>query len=207
MILSEARRDVLTELINVGLGHAAGVLHTMIARPVRLEIPQVDLLTRAEIELGFTRRFGERISSVSLDFTGGFSGTATLVLPDASVNKLIAALHGLQWDPRGEPPQLPDEADRAGDLQEIGNVLINSVVGALSNSLKQQLVYSVPVAAQHTVHDLVGGELQGAPERMLVATTDFTIDSLHLDGSITLLFQVGSVEALMEALDTIGFGG
>jgi chemotaxis protein CheC len=206
MILSEARRDVLTELINVGLGHAAGVLHDMISRPVRLEVPQVDLLTRQEIELGFTRRFGERISSVSLDFSGGFSGKATLVLPDASVTKLVAALHGLEWDPRGEVPPLPEEADPVGDLQEIGNVLINSVIGALSNSFKQQLEYSVPMAVRHTVHDLVSGGLDSALDRVLVATTDFTIENLQLDGSITLLFQVGSVEKLMEALDSISFG-
>jgi len=207
MILSEARRDVLTEMINVGLGHAAGVLHDMISRQVRLDIPQVDLLTREEIELGFTRRFGERISSVSLEFSGGFSGRATLVLSNSSVIKLIAALHGLDWDSRGDTPPLPEEADRTGDLEEIGNVLINSVIGAVSNCLKQHLVYSVPVATQHTVHDLISGELGDTPERVLVATTDFTIDSLHLDGSITLLFRVASVEALMEALDTIGYGG
>jgi chemotaxis protein CheC len=207
MILSETRRDVLTELINVGLGHAAGVLYDMISRQVRLEVPQVDLLTREEIELGFTRRFGERVSSVSLDFDGGFSGKATLVLPDASVARLVAALHGLEWDPRGEVPALPEDADAVGDLQEIGNVLINSVVGTLANSFKQQLGFSVPVAAQQTVHDLISGGLDGAPERVLVATTDFAIDSLLLDGSITLLFQVGSVEKLMEALDAIRFGG
>lgn len=207
MILSETRRDVLTELINVGLGHAAGVMNAMTGLPVNLDVPKVDLLSVEEIELAFSRRFGDRVSSVCLDFEGGFAGRATLVFPDASANKLVAALHGLEWDPRGPVPALPAVADPIGDLQEIGNVLINNVLGAVANGLRQRLDFSVPVAAQQTVHDLVTEGAGNRPQQILTATTGFSVDHLQVYGLVTLLFEVGSVERLMEALDAISFGG
>ncbi len=206
MILSETRRDVLTELINVGLGRAAGVMNAMTGLRVKLDVPKVDLLSAKEIELAFTRRFGERVSSVCLDFDGGFAGRATLVFPDASAIKLVAALHGVEWDPRGEMPELPEGVDPVGDLEEIGNVLINNVLGAVANGLRQRLDYSVPVAAQQTVHDLIAPGEEGTPEQILAATTGFSVEHLQLDGLVTLLFQVGSVERLMEALDAVSFG-
>lgn len=207
MILSDTRRDVLAELINVGLGHAAGILNQMTALPVRLEVPNVELLTLAELELVFTRRFGERISSVCLDFAGGFAGKATLVFPAESAVKIVAALNGLEWDPDGPVPDLPAGADPVGDLQEVGNVLINSVMGAVANGLHQRLDFSVPVATQQTVRDLVETKSAVNEEQVLVATTGFSIEHLRVDGVITLLFQVGSVEMLMEAIDQINFGG
>jgi chemotaxis protein CheC len=207
MILSETRRDVLTELINVGLGHAAGVMNEMTGLPVKLDLPKVELLSAEEIGLAFRRRLGERVSSVCLDFEGGFAGRATLVFPAASAVKLVAALHGLEWDPRGEVPELPAGADPVGDLQEIGNVLIHSVLGAVANGLRQRLDFSVPIAAQQTVHDLVAKGVEDTPQLILAATTGFSVEHLQLDGLVTLLFQVGSVERLMEAIDAVSFGG
>ncbi len=207
MILSETRRDVLAELINVGLGHAAGAINEMIHLPIKLGVPDVKLLLPKETELYFASRFGERVTTVGLHFEGGFDGTATLLFPADSAGKLVAALHGVSFDPAQGALSLPAEADLDDDLKEIGNILVNRVLGTVANSLGQRLTCSVPFSSDQTVHELIEDQARGATQEMLVATTEFRIEHLRVDGWVTLLFQVASVERLMAAVDEVSFGG
>ncbi|MCK4305575.1 MAG: chemotaxis protein CheC [Candidatus Eisenbacteria sp.] len=205
MSITAEHRDILAELINVGLGHAAGQLNDMFGLPVALEIPSVDLLLPNEVEETLREKFGARVSAVSLDFSGSLVGTASLVLPTESALRLISALDEEDMDAvNSEPmPQRgPSEPDDT--LEEVGNILINSVLGAVANGLGQHLVFSVP----ETVEDPMGriaiaDNSTSEDSRILFAQTGFSIKHLLVSGSITLLFQIGSVDALLEAIDNI----
>ncbi len=201
MILDETKRDILAEMINVGLGQAAGMLNEMIGLPVTLEIPSVDLLPPEEIERLFEEKFGEHIAAVSMGFHGGFDGTATMLFPPENALKIVAAMNGdLQQVAEADEVIIQDDWDPEGDLEEIGNVLMNSVMGAIANGLQRHLEFGTPKTRQETVHSLVEQSECFSDSRILIARTGFGIEYLSVAGSITRLVQVGSVDKLLAAL-------
>jgi chemotaxis protein CheC len=93
-----------------------------------------------------------------------------------------------------------------GTLTEIGNILINAVVGAIANLLDLRLRYSLPVYGEGRVMDLLATRHTGSVPVVLVARARFEIRESQVDGSLLLLFEMTSFEGLLRALARRGGG-
>ncbi|MBD2439475.1 chemotaxis protein CheC [Nostoc sp. FACHB-110] len=187
--------DALQELINIGVGRAASLLNEMVDSHIRLEIPLVKVLSAAEAyhELG-SRFQDDSLASVKLNFTGAFYGTAGLVFPTESASTLVAIL-------TGEEPGSDDlDAVKIGTLSEIGNIVINGVMGSIGNVLKQHIQYTLPVYLEDTINNLLLST-HGSESKILLAQAQFTIEQLELMGDIILIFEVRAFDALINAID------
>ena len=198
MNLTANQIDALQELVNIGVGQAAGVLNEMIDSHIRLQIPFVKILSPVELQQQLEDRVnGERISSVGLGFTGSFSGLAQLVFPTDSANLLVAML-------TGEELGTPDlDSVKIGTLSEVGNIVINGVMGSISNVLEQRLDYSLPNYTEGTVELLLTAGSVTSKAVVLMAQTRFSIERLHIEGDVILIFNVGSFDALLAAIDRV----
>ncbi len=195
MNLSPARADVMAELLNVGLGHAAGTLNEMIGVPIRLEVPSVELLAPSEIMEAYADEIGKRAASIAIGFSGGLEGSAALLFPAESAGALIEALSA--------GGKAADEEEELDILGELGNVVLNSVMGGMANELQHHLVFSVPVAGFQSVAALVEGDTSDPNNRLLFARAGFTVSGLTVWGCIALLLQIQSVETLLVRLDEL----
>lgn len=187
--------DALQELVNIGVGRAAGVLNDMIGCPIRLHIPYVKLLSLPELKPELERRFdGETLAVVRLNFTGSFAGTSELIFPKESASNLVAVL-------TGEKPGTPDlDSVKIGTLLEVGNIVLNGVMGSLSNALIQRLEYSLPTYGEGKVDSLLITKQIDSSASVLLAHTSFLIEYLQVSGDVILIFKVGSLEVLLEAI-------
>ncbi|MEA5623596.1 chemotaxis protein CheC [Nostoc sp. UHCC 0251] len=187
--------DALQELINIGVGRAASLLNDMVDSHIRLKIPVVKVLTAAEAYQELTTRFhNETLASVKLRFTGSFYGTASLIFPTDSASTLVAVL-------TGEDPESADlDAVKIGTLSEIGNIVINGVMGSLSNVLKRHVNYTLPVYLEDTLENLLLSAYE-SDSKILLAQASFTIERLEIIGDIILIFLVGTFEALINAMN------
>ena len=79
-----------------------------------------------------------RHAAVHLSFHGPFDGTTSLVFSQDSANKLVDILTG-----QGADDGDFDEVKR-GVLSEVGNIVVNGVMGSISNMLECRLNYSIP---------------------------------------------------------------
>jgi chemotaxis protein CheC len=93
----------------------------------------------------------------------------------------------------------------SGTLTEVGNILINSVVGTLSNVLSQPLHYSPPVYEEEPVMRLLAGQSRVEP-LIVLARTSFKIRQMQVEGSLLLVFELQSFDNLLLAMAK-GFGG
>lgn len=136
MRMSASQEDAVKELVNIGIGQASGILNEMLQTHIGLRVPEVTL-TSAE-EYCPQAGEGERVSALQLGFEGGFDGSATLVFPRKDAAKLVSGLTGEEYG--------PEDLDSltAGTLCEVGNIVLNSVIGAMSNVLHQTVLYSLP---------------------------------------------------------------
>ena len=68
--------DALTELINIGVGRAAGTLNQILEAHVHLQVPSVKIFQYSQIEQALNNIATIPLSLVRLIFKGPFSGTA-----------------------------------------------------------------------------------------------------------------------------------
>ncbi|WP_138497182.1 chemotaxis protein CheX [Nostoc sp. PA-18-2419] len=195
MNVTTEQLDALQELINIGVGRAASLLNEMIDSHISLKIPFVKVLTATEAYHELAARFhDDSLASVRLGFTGSFSGGAGLIFPTESASTLVAVLTG------EEPGSADLDAVKIGTLSEIGNIVINGVMGSLSNVLKQHLNYTIPVYLEDTIENLLLPTDQ-SDSKILLAQARFIIEQLEIIGDIILIFHVGTFDALIDAIN------
>ncbi len=196
MQLTINQLDVLKELVNVGIGQAAGMLNEMIEFRIRLQVPAISLLSLSETQQELGKRLGlEELSAVKLDFSGSFSGTAQLIFPTESAATLVALL-------TGEELTSPDlDSLKIGTLTEVGNIAINGVMGSISNMLEQPLQYDVPAYLEEDVQHLIPLAGNDFNVNVLLVQAQFDVEELQVQGDIVLFFGVGSFDTLLDAID------
>ncbi len=189
--------DVLKELINIGVGRAAGMLNDMLLSRVQLQVPYVKIFSPLTLQEEMGNLGSEKLSTVRLTFKGPFSGITSLVFPPDSAGKLVDVL-------TGEEPATPDlDSIRIGTLTEVGNIILNGVMGSIGNVLEKHINYSVPTYMEDDIESLLLTDQLDAKTTILLAHTRFTIEQLQIEGDIILLFEVGSFDALLAAIDVI----
>lgn len=198
MNLSAKQLDALQEIVNIGIGQAAGILNDMIDSPIRLQMPYLKILSPLELQQELRHDLdGEAISAVQLKFAGSFGGLAQLVFPTDSAAMLIAML-------TGEEVGTQDlDSVKIGTLSEVGNIVINGVMGSISNVLQQRLNYSLPSYTEGTVESLLKSGDLSPNTVVLLAKTHFTIERLYIAGDIILIFNVSSFDTILAAINQI----
>ncbi len=193
MQLTPLQMDVLAELINIGVGKAAGVLNEMLHTPLELSVPKIAIVDPEDVSsLG-----DQPCATVYQGFKGRFSGTAALVFPPESALTLVTAL-------TGEEVRGPDLDElRIGTLTEVGNIVLNGVMGSIANILKEQIYYNVPSFQEFDLRELLSQQVSGERKVCLLAETTFRTKYLNLEGSVYILFEVGSFNILLEAIDAL----
>ncbi|OUL21431.1 chemotaxis protein CheC [Nostoc sp. RF31YmG] len=187
--------DALQELINIGVGRAASLLNEMVDSHIHLEIPFVKVLTSVDAYQELATRFHDDcLAAVRLGFTGSFYGTAGLIFPTESASTLVAVLTG------EEPGSTDLDAVKIGTLSEIGNIVINGVMGSISNVLRQHLNYTLPVYLEDKIENLLTSA-NVSKSQILLAQARFTIEQLELIGDIILIFELGTFDALIKVIN------
>ncbi len=198
MALTEIQLDVFRELVNIGIGRAAGALNGMLQTRIYLQVPRVKFLTPPGLREEMNTLNNEKLSIVRLRFGGSFSGSTSLVFPPDSAVKLVDII----TDVTDETSDL--DAIKIGTLTEVGNIVINGVMGSISNVLEQHLNYVIPIYMEGAVDMILDGE--GKPDidpAILYAQADFTAKQHHITGSIILLFEIGSLDKFIAAIDKL----
>lgn len=192
--------DILKEMINVGVGKGADVLNTMLCSHVRLQVPSLKILSPEELEAELSESGNECLSCINLPFKGNISGVAELVFPVESASKFVIALTGEEADTTDM------DSIRAGALSEIGNIVLNAVMGTISNLLGFKLRYSVPSYTEGDYNSLLPVHPSVPDTTVVVVHTHFVVEKLEVKGSIIMFFEVGSFDKLLVELETAAEG-
>ncbi|MDP6442262.1 MAG: chemotaxis protein CheC [Pirellulaceae bacterium] len=187
--------DALVELVNIGMGRAGASLSDLIDDRIELRVPHVVLCSINELD--DNREFGELDTSIIQDFAGVTSGRAILAFPEPSARKLGQILAGLEETPAELDFDLKDM------LNEVGNIVLNGVLGTVGNMLDSCLEYTVPhFSGAESIGGVVREYLhdEGGERSILVADARFSVASRNIAGSLVLLFDVGGIERVLESL-------
>lgn len=191
------QKDGLTEVINIGVGKAAGYLSEMVGARVDLTVPEVCLLPPAKIRDHVPELESDEISCVYLTFSGPLVGKAVFALPTPDALRLASAVTG---EAVGSPELQVLLTDA---LSETGNILINGVMGSISDVLKTQAAFAVPGFARGKINDVMKLFAVTKNEVVIFIKASFAIHQHEIGGNIMLLFQVESFDTLIAAIDKL----
>ncbi len=196
MLLNNEQLDLFTELINIGVGKAAKLLNELISSPIKLSIPKI--IVERPIDLVKKLKPGKSTTyyAVKLQFEGSFNGIAEIVFPSESGNNLVSIL-------TGEEPY-SDELDglRAGTLNEVANMLLNGVMGTISNIIKEVFNYSIPVYSEDIFENLFI-DPTSEDKIVLFGETHFVVESADIEGDIIVLLELFYFESLKSELNRL----
>ena len=188
--------DVMKEIVNTGVGRAAASLNAMLDSHIELDVPSIKVFAFDELDL-VRDLYAPSLSCVKLSFSGFFAGAAILVFPPESAVKLVASL-------TGETPGTPNlDAVMAGTLNEVGNIVINSVIGTIGNILTRTFDFSLPNYLEGKLDELLSDHKPAGTDFILLIQTRFKVEDRQLEGSIFLIFEVGSFDTLVTAIDSL----
>jgi chemotaxis protein CheC len=170
-------------------------LNALVRSHVVLRLPTIEVLSVAQLKEKAMSLGQDSFSVVRLGFRGPFAGNATLIFLSISAAKLVTLLTGENY----EPTDL-DEI-RTEVLTEVGNILLNGVMGIIGNELDQHLSYSVPLYLESRLDSLFASEGSEAESTVVWVQTQFTIHEHAIDGNVVLLFEAGSLDLLPVAIN------
>lgn len=124
--LSELQLDALREISGIGAGHAATALSALVERPIRLEVPTIEVIDVTEV----ARVFGgpeQVVGAVYARLAGDIEGGVLCVATPEAVRAVVEMLGGEPAD----VDALPDESN-SEMLVEAANTLIGSYLEAIA---------------------------------------------------------------------------
>lgn len=186
--------DALKELANMGVGQAAGLLQDMLGYEIKLQVPNLRILRHLGTEESSEEILLKQLSMVEVNFNGDISGTAMLAFPPEGASKLIKVLTG------EEPPESHLNSLVADTLTELGNIVLNSVMGLISNMFEQSWRYSVPAYKLNTVNNILKDFENIDRVTILLIQTNFIVDELEVNGDIYIVFGLGSLDKLLSLI-------
>jgi chemotaxis protein CheC len=183
--------DALTMLVNRGVVSGVEVLNTMLASAIRPDVPSIRLIEPLTAEDAIPDD-NSLFAIVEMGFNGSLKGNSGLVFQKENARKFVEKVAG---DDAGS-----DELDfvTKGVLTEIGNIVLNRVMGSISNALDLSLDYVFP------------NFFQGHPDRLwsqtpdkagIVAATRFVVDDFAAEGNIVVYFDELSFSTLMSLIE------
>lgn len=183
--------DKLSEFINIGVGHAAGILNDLIGKRIKLSVPSVHVYPRENINDALSSLGSGYYSTVTQNFAGDFSGSASLLFPSSSSKRfvdLVAYSLGSNTS---------NDAIRISTLKEIGNILINSVMGTITNMTSSHIRLALPDFYESQINDLIQkfGTRQSI-EVIVIAESVFSITGEMIKGAFLILLEISAMAAL-----------
>ena len=194
--ISELEMDSIREFINIGMGKAGKVLNAMLESHIDLNIADIAILSEDDIRRIIESDDNEQLSIVEMGFSGEIKGTTNLLFPTFSALKLVQALTGdaLETDDL--------DAIRVGTLSEIGNIVINSLMGMISNILKMNLRYTVPKHSERSITSIYKSAVTESTEEniLIKISTNFNIKNLSIEGNIVIFLSLKAFSKLKELI-------
>lgn len=207
--LNSVHLDVLKEVGNIGAGHAATALSTLLNKKIDMTVPDVRIVSFDEM-MEMAGGSENVVAGVFLRIEGDAPGSMFFILPLQQAETFIRALPG---DIVFSAEETPYNELALSALQELGNILSGSYLSSLSDFTRLSLYPSVPALSIDMVGAIVSFgllELSQVSDYAIVIDTALNEESQSnsdsVKGHFFLLPDPDSFQIIFKALGVQGNG-
>lgn len=193
--LTELQHDALVEIFNIGVGQAAKAMSDIVNDEVKMSVPSISFLSRAEAANTLSNKERRRVCGVSQHYEGAFTTDAILMFPEEKSLDIVRLMVG-DAIPLSELTDMEQEA-----MSEIGNIILNSCVGMLANILAQELHGSLPRFHVGTSAEILAASGDNADTVVLMLHIDFVIEKHQINGYVAFVLDLSALNDLQEHVD------
>lgn len=202
-VFSAYHLDILKEIGNIGAGHAATSLSTILNRKINMSVPSVRVVDFNEVMeiIGGPEKV---VVSVFLRIEGDATGSMFYLLSPEQANRFVRQLTGEASFSIDQPPYSEISVSA---IHELGNILAGSYLTSLSDFTNLMLQSSVPSMAVDMAGSILSFgliELSQVSDYAIIIDTRLSDDSVHasedVEGHFLLLPDPDSFPVIFRAL-------
>lgn len=195
--------DILKEMFNISVGKAAGLLSEIVNKKILLDVPDVELLDIEDKDV--TDYLPKKISGAlmvsSISFEEKLKGKANLIFPADKMRTFINLCSN-----ENDNDKYYDTNFTSVDfdvVKEVGNIILNSIMGEVGNNLDLNFNYSLPEVKVYSKIDFSKDVENNEFKHILLLHINFVIDSIEIEGAIVVDLTMNSLNKLMDKLNKI----
>jgi chemotaxis protein CheC len=186
--------DAMKELVNIGGGHAATSISSLINTKVDMIVPLIEIMEYEEL---YARIMSEDkiVYSVTTQILGNGGGVFLFALPEESANQIsqMMLLNSME-----KTQELIESS-----IKELVNIIVNSFLNAISELLNIRLVSSIP----NLTIDMFGSIISSLymaydqyDEEVLIIKNEFFYSGNQMDAYLYFIPETGVLEKLFKAI-------
>jgi len=201
--MTDLERDIIREILNIGLARAADSFAIVAQERVLLEVPNIDLLMSDDI-LRRVREYQSQHVPIQSDIRGDFNGTTLMFFSGQHIQRLSRVCLRMQTDESIVLNELQESL-----LLEISNIITGALVTQLANILKANIYGAPPVAPRGDIADHMQNLM---PEEMLQplifsVITQFSDKDNTVELPLMLFFDRVTFQKILEIIRSYDFLG
>ncbi len=205
------KKDILIELFNISIGKSASILSEITNRKIILKVPNLKIIDLKNETLILENYLPEEVQGStlisSLYFEDELRGRACLIFPADKtkqfVNLCLNQDNDNFYDLDSTCVDL-DFTDIDFDIiKEIGNILLNAIIGEFANFLKTTLDYTLSEVKIFRREEFENHIKFEDYSHILVLYINFKIDDSEIVAAIIINLSLTSLSQLFHKIETI----
>ncbi|KJU82662.1 CheC, inhibitor of MCP methylation [Candidatus Magnetobacterium bavaricum] len=191
MILTPQINDSIREMINMGMGQAAGLLNEMFNTHITIKIPDINISLKHKLSSMAAQLWPESVSVVWFPFSGALEGASYILLRSGIASNLVDLLGGETTN------DSVLDLIKIGALIEVGNIVLNGVIGTMVNILNVRLNYAVPDYHEAIASQLISENTLEPDSIVIMAKTCFEIKGHMINSDMLICLKSASFDAIV----------
>lgn len=198
--VSANQLDFFKELENIGAGHAASALSSMLSHTISIKVPLAQLCEYSEI-CDILHGPENVVAGLLVGISGDINGFILLVMEEADARKISNLMLGGM---DGGLPEAERDEMRISAMKEMANILIGSYISAISSLTG----FSINVSVPDLVFDMAGAVLNlvavvyaEISDLILSMETEFIDDDQSIYGHFFLVPDLESYKTLIDRME------
>ena len=200
--VTELERDIIKEILNIGLARAADSFAVIAKDKVLLKVPDIQLIEVKEL-ISLVAKYEDTHVIIQSDIKGDFNGATLMLFSDEHIAQLSEVCLSMLDVRKGELSVMQESL-----LLEISNIITGALVTQLANILKSNIYGSPPKPPKsHIANSLKEILVQHPLFQPLVFTviTRFTHNSKNVELPLLLFFDTTTLIKILDIIRTFKF--
>ncbi|MCJ8166652.1 chemotaxis protein CheC [Pontibacter sp. E15-1] len=201
--ITELERDIIKEILNIGLARAADSFASIAKDKVLLKVPDITLIEVKDLLLLVSKYEGTH-TIIQSDIKGDFNGATLMLFSDEHIVRLSEICLSMLDVQRGELSVMQESL-----LLEISNIITGALVTQLANILKSSIYGSPPKAPKSHIADSLKGILVQHPlfqPLVFTVVTRFTHNSKSVELPLLLFFDTNTLLKILGIIRSFELG-
>ena len=197
--VTDLERDIIKEILNIGLARAADSFAAIARDRVLLKVPDIQIIEVKEL-ISLVAKYESSHVIIQSDIKGDFNGSTLLLFSDDHIARLSEVCLSMLEVQKGELNLMQESL-----LLEISNIITGALVTQLANILKSNIYGSPPKAPKSHIADSLKDILVQHPlfqPLVFTVITQFTHNLKSVELPLMLFFDTNTLLKMIEIIRT-----